>query len=111
MKELFSYSSDFDKSSFESEEKKDEFSDIKWKDSEKFKQLLRSSRTFEKKTSSASQQDHISAISKMLGVENSEIFSAKISIWGPPGNSMPSNFAVLSKASPTASSIVVPNLL
>ena len=36
---------------------------------------------------------------------------AKISICGPPGNSTPSNFAVLSKASPNASSIVVPSLL
>ena len=38
-------------------------------------------------------------------------FSAKISICGPPGNSIPKSFAVLSNASPNASSIVVPNLL
>ena len=38
-------------------------------------------------------------------------FFAKISIWGPPGNSIPKSFAVLSNASPKASSIVVPNLL
>ena len=38
-------------------------------------------------------------------------FFAYSSICGPPGNSIPSSFAVLSKASPTASSIVVPNLL
>ena len=38
-------------------------------------------------------------------------FFAKISICGPPGNSIPRSFAVLSKASPNASSIVVPILL
>ena len=38
-------------------------------------------------------------------------FLAIISICGPPGNSTPKSFAVLSKASPNASSIVVPNLL
>ena len=38
-------------------------------------------------------------------------FAAKISICGPPGNSIPKSFAVLSNASPKASSIVVPNLL
>ena len=38
-------------------------------------------------------------------------FFARISICGPPGNSIPRSFAVLSKASPKASSIVVPNLL
>ena len=38
-------------------------------------------------------------------------FFAKISICGPPGNSIPNNLAVLSNASPKASSIVVPNLL
>ena len=38
-------------------------------------------------------------------------FFANTSICGPPGNSIPKSFAVLSKASPKASSIVVPNLL
>ena len=38
-------------------------------------------------------------------------FFAIISICGPPGNSIPKSLAVLSKASPKASSIVVPNLL
>ena len=38
-------------------------------------------------------------------------FFANTSICGPPGNSIPSNFAVLSNASPAASSIVVPSLL
>ena len=38
-------------------------------------------------------------------------FLAKISICGPPGNATPKSFAVLSNASPKASSIVVPNLL
>jgi len=38
-------------------------------------------------------------------------FFAYISICGPPGNFIPNNFAVLSKASPAASSIVVPNLV
>ena len=36
---------------------------------------------------------------------------AKPSNFGPPGNSIPKSFAVLSNASPNASSIVVPNLL
>ena len=51
----------------------------------------------------------------IIGLGNSYFFGlpffANSSIFGPPGNSIPSNFAVLSKASPTASSIVVPNLL
>ena len=38
-------------------------------------------------------------------------FFANTSICGPPGNSMPRSFAVLSNASPNASSIVVPILL
>ena len=38
-------------------------------------------------------------------------FFAHSSILGPPGNSAPRSFAVLSKASPRASSIVVPSLL
>ena len=38
-------------------------------------------------------------------------FFAKISICGPPGNSIPKSFAVLSNASPIASSIVVPSLI
>ena len=38
-------------------------------------------------------------------------FFAKTSICGPPGNSIPKSLAVLSNASPNASSIVVPNLL
>ena len=51
----------------------------------------------------------------MIGFGNSYLlglpFLAYSSIRGPPGNSMPSNFAVLSNASPTASSNVVPNHL
>ena len=39
------------------------------------------------------------------------LISANFSKYGPPGNSIPKSFAVLSNASPTASSIVVPNLL
>ena len=50
-----------------------------------------------------------------IGFGNSYLFgspfSAKTSIIGPPGNSIPKSFAVLSNASPNASSIVVPNLL
>ena len=38
-------------------------------------------------------------------------FLARISISGPPGNSTPRILAVLSKASPNASSIVVPSLV
>ena len=38
-------------------------------------------------------------------------FFARISICEPPGNSTPKSFATLSKASPIASSIVVPSLL
>jgi len=51
----------------------------------------------------------------IMGLGNSYFlespFFAYSSILGPPGNSIPSNFAVLSNASPTASSMVVPNLL
>ena len=51
----------------------------------------------------------------IIGFGNSYLFGfpflARISICGPPGNSIPKSFAVLSKASPNASSIVVPNLL
>ena len=38
-------------------------------------------------------------------------FSESFSILGPPGKFIPKSFAVLSYASPNASSIVVPNLL
>ena len=38
-------------------------------------------------------------------------FSANFSNLGPPGNSIPKSLAVLSNASPKASSIVVPNLV
>ena len=51
----------------------------------------------------------------MIGFGNLNLFGfpsfAYSSILGPPGNSIPINLAVLSNASPTASSIVVPNLL
>ena len=50
-----------------------------------------------------------------IGFGKSKLFSfpnfANVSILGPPGNSIPKILAVLSNASPNASSIVVPNLL
>jgi len=50
-----------------------------------------------------------------IGLGNLKKFSfpffAYSSTFGPPGNSSPKSLAVLSKASPNASSIVVPSLL
>jgi len=51
----------------------------------------------------------------IIGLGSLNLFAspclAKPSNFGPPGKSIPKSFAVLSNASPNASSIVVPNLL